>query len=76
LLLLQIHKIMAGLLDAHELAGSDEAMVVAQDMAAYFFKRIITTLAINGTQHWNKMLEVEFGGMNDVSRHDSNVLKY
>ncbi len=36
---LQIHKIMAGLLDQHQLAGTDEALKMAEQMAGYFCGR-------------------------------------
>lgn len=56
------HKIMAGLLDMHSLAGSDQALAVLTGMAAW-------------TDHWTsargedamqQVMETEFGGMNDV----------
>ncbi|KAJ9527291.1 hypothetical protein QJQ45_025557, partial [Haematococcus lacustris] len=41
-----IHKLLAGLLDAGEHAGSSQAMAVAQDLAAYFLRRIDLTLKV------------------------------
>lgn len=57
-----LHKIMAGLLDMHSLAGSDQALTVLVGMA-------------NWTDGWTaardetamqQVLETEFGGMNDI----------
>jgi DUF1680 family protein len=57
-----VHKIFAGLLDMHELAGNAQALDVAKGVA-------------NWTDEWTaardegamqKVLEVEFGGMNDA----------
>ena len=36
-------------------------------MAAYFLKRIDKVVAAHGNDHWQRVLEIEFGGMNDVS---------
>ena len=35
-------------------------------MAAYFHKRINSVVAAKGEEHWQRVLEIEFGGMNDV----------
>ena len=36
-------------------------------MAAYFLKRIDAVVKSKGELHWQHVLEIEFGGMNDVS---------
>ncbi|GIF18422.1 DUF1680 family protein [Actinoplanes tereljensis] len=57
-----LHKIMAGLLDMHLLAGSAQALTVLVGMAAWVkFRNDRLTL----TQRQN-MLDTEFGGMNEV----------
>ncbi|MEW5311971.1 MAG: hypothetical protein WDW38_003639 [Sanguina aurantia] len=61
-----IHKLMAGLVDAHEMGGSDLALTMVKEMSTYFLKRIDHAVAVNGTVHWQRMLDVEYGGMNDV----------
>jgi DUF1680 family protein len=57
-----LHKIMAGLLDMHELAGSDEALVVVTGMARW----TDSWTAGRAEADMQKVLEVEFGGMNDA----------
>ena len=57
-----LHKILAGLLDMHELAGSDEALGVATGMARWTDK----WTAARAEQDMQKVLEIEFGGMNDA----------
>ncbi|MEW5298075.1 MAG: hypothetical protein WDW36_001236 [Sanguina aurantia] len=61
-----IHKLMAGLVDAHEMGGSGLALTMVKEMSTYFLKRIDHAVAVNGTLHWQRMLDVEYGGMNDV----------
>ncbi|XP_074292559.1 uncharacterized protein LOC141619437 [Silene latifolia] len=61
-----IHKIMAGLLDQYNLAGSDQALKMVTQMADYFYKRVqnvIMTYTLE--RHWLSLNE-ETGGMNDV----------
>ncbi|MBP8130799.1 MAG: glycoside hydrolase family 127 protein [Candidatus Hydrogenedentes bacterium] len=57
-----IHKIMAGLYDAHMLCGNAQALDVLKGMAAYFKKRR-DRLTLRA---WDRVLEVEFGGMAEV----------
>lgn len=61
-----IHKIMAGLLDQHQLAGNDLALGIALDMADYFLERVNDVIRVNGTARWHETLETEFGGMQEV----------
>lgn len=72
---MQIHKIMAGLLDHHTFAHSDIALQMVCDMAAYFGHRVDDTLHINGTDHWHEMLNNEFGGMSEVLHNLYGVTK-
>jgi DUF1680 family protein len=57
-----LHKIMAGLLDMHVLAGNEQALDVAKGMAQWT-GRWARPLS---EPHMNRILDVEFGGMNDV----------
>ncbi|GAB4818253.1 hypothetical protein N2152v2_005299 [Parachlorella kessleri] len=66
LLPLQIHKIMAGLLDQAQLAGHPQALHMVENMAHYFCSRIENLIAGQGRAHWEAVMENEFGGMNEV----------
>jgi DUF1680 family protein len=57
-----LHKIMAGLLDMHLLAGNAQALTVLTGMAAWVKFR---NDRLTNTQRQN-MLDTEFGGMNEV----------
>lgn len=57
-----LHKIMAGLLDMHLLAGNAQALTVLTAMAAWVKFRMDR---LTQTQRQN-MLDTEFGGMNEV----------
>ncbi|WP_030506228.1 beta-L-arabinofuranosidase domain-containing protein [Microbispora rosea] len=57
-----LHKIMAGLLDAHLLTGNAQALTVLLGMAAWVKLRCDR---LGYTQRQN-MLDTEFGGMNEV----------
>ncbi|MFJ6633631.1 beta-L-arabinofuranosidase domain-containing protein [Streptomyces sp. NPDC091376] len=57
-----LHKIMAGLLDCHQLIGSAQALDVLRGMAAWAERR--TAALPYATMQ--SVLKVEFGGMNDV----------
>ncbi|GAX76447.1 hypothetical protein CEUSTIGMA_g3892.t1 [Chlamydomonas eustigma] len=61
-----IHKIMAGLLDANVMTGNKLALTMVKKMAAYFLKRIDAVISAKGQEHWQRVLDIEFGGMNDV----------
>ncbi len=73
---LQIHKIMAGLLDHHTLTHNQVALHMVVDMAAYFGKHVDDTLQVNGTDHWHEMLNNEFGGMSEVLHNLYGITKY
>ena len=62
----QIHKIMAGLLDLYTFTGNHEALDMAHSEALYFDKYTENILAGMGRDHWLAMLNVEFGGMQEV----------
>ncbi len=57
-----LHKIMAGLLDVHRATDDPAALETVKDMAAWvaFRAKRLTD------EQWQKMLETEFGGMEDV----------
>jgi uncharacterized protein len=57
-----LHKIMAGLLHMHTLAGSAQALAVLLGLAAWT-RRTVMPL---GDAHMGRILEREYGGMNDV----------
>ena len=61
-----LHKILQGLLDMHELLGNAEAMQILLNMVDYFYKRIMAIVTNNGTATWNAVLGTEAGGMNDI----------
>ena len=60
---LQIHKLMAGLLDQHLFTGSKLALEMVTRMAGHFVKYVDNVIHIQGKQHWHDMLNNEFGGM-------------
>ncbi|MBI3920830.1 MAG: glycoside hydrolase family 127 protein [Armatimonadetes bacterium] len=57
-----IHKIMAGLLDMHQLTGNQQALDVLKKMAAYFKRRADKLSDFQ----MERMLTVEFGGMSET----------
>jgi DUF1680 family protein len=57
-----VHKIMAGLFDMHTLAGNDQALDVLNGMAGWT-ERWVRPL---GVAHMHRVLETEYGGMNDI----------
>jgi uncharacterized protein len=56
------HKIMAGLLDMHSLAGNSDALPVAEGMAQWASNYFV---GISAEQR-QRMLRTEYGGMNEV----------
>jgi uncharacterized protein len=57
-----IHKELAGLIDANQLCGNAQALVVATNLANW-----VDTLTANLTaDQWQKMLVCEYGGMNEA----------
>ncbi|MEU5642705.1 glycoside hydrolase family 127 protein [Streptomyces milbemycinicus] len=57
-----IHKIMAGLVDQHRLAGNSEALDVVERQAAW----VDTRTGKLGYDQMQRVLQTEFGGMNEV----------
>ena len=56
------HKIMAGLLDVHTLAGNAQALAVVKGMAAWTDQ----WTAARSAEHMQDILTTEYGGMNEV----------
>ena len=56
------HKIMAGLLDQHTLAGNAQALDMVRGMASW----VRDYAQPVPDEQWQRMLNVEYGGMNDV----------
>ena len=56
------HKIMAGLLDQHTLAGSAQALDMVRGMASW----VRDYAQPVPDEQWQRMLNVEYGGMNDI----------
>lgn len=62
-----LHKMLAGMLDAHVLAGSAQALAVALGMAAWVKRTAGAVLAApGGAFAWQDVLSVEFGGMGEA----------
>ena len=57
---------MAGLLDHYNFLGNELALRMTVDMATYFQDYIQDILSKEGEAHWIQMLEVEYGGMEEV----------
>ncbi len=60
------HKIMAGLLDAHELVGSEEALRVATSMGHWVHGRLSRLDDATRQHMWSLYIAGEFGGMNET----------
>ena len=58
---------MRGLYDIYALVGDARAAAVAEGMLGYFAGRIRRYVALNTISEWPKLLNAEFGGMNDVA---------
>jgi DUF1680 family protein len=56
------HKIMAGLLDQHTLAGNAQALDMVRGMASW----VRDYAQPVPDEQWQRMLNVEYGGMNDI----------
>ncbi|MBD5784595.1 glycoside hydrolase family 127 protein [Cellulosimicrobium terreum] len=60
------HKIMAGLLEAYRLAGSDQALEIASSMAAWVHSRLSVLPQAQLDRMWGIYIAGEYGGMNEV----------
>ncbi|GAB2250570.1 hypothetical protein Droror1_Dr00016820 [Drosera rotundifolia] len=61
-----IHKIMAGLLDQHTIAGNPDALNIIKWMVDYFYNRMQNVIERYTIQRVYLLMNDEFGGMNDV----------
>ncbi|KAF7824137.1 DUF1680 domain protein [Senna tora] len=61
-----IHKIMAGLLDQHSIAGDPNALKMVTWMAEYFYNRVQNVITKYTIARHYQSLNEETGGMNDV----------
>jgi uncharacterized protein len=57
-----VHKLMAGLLDVHHYCGSAQALRIAEKLAGWVDARSGRLT----TEQWERVLGVEFGGMNEA----------
>ncbi|WP_435738667.1 beta-L-arabinofuranosidase domain-containing protein [Cellulosimicrobium sp. PMB13] len=60
------HKIMAGLLEAYRLAGSDQALEIATSMADWVHSRLSVLPQAQLDRMWGIYIAGEYGGMNEV----------
>lgn len=63
---MQIHKIMAGLLDQHLFLGNDLALQMVVEEAEFFLRYVEDVIQEKGRDYWNQMLEIEYGGMEET----------
>ncbi|GIL43375.1 hypothetical protein Vafri_1144 [Volvox africanus] len=70
-----IHKIIAGLVDAYELGGLQEGLAMASRMVAYHWNRTQALIKSKGREHWNGVLNCEFGGMNEILYRQHRITK-
>ncbi len=66
-----IHKIMAGMYDMYRLCGNTQALEVLKGMAGYFERRSDRI----SDAHWDRILNVEYGGMSEVLHDLYSVTK-
>jgi uncharacterized protein len=61
-----LHKILAGLMDAYEVAGNQKALEVARGMGAWVHARLNALPAETRISMWNRYIAGEYGGMNEA----------
>jgi DUF1680 family protein len=61
-----LHKILAGLLDAYEVAGNKKALDVARGMGLWACTRLEALPPATRTAMWSTYIAGEYGGMNEV----------
>lgn len=61
-----LHKILAGLLDVHEISGNEKALTVAQGMGDWVAARMGELSTQTLISMWNRYIAGEYGGMNEV----------
>lgn len=60
-----LHKIMAGLLDAHVLAGNTQALDIASKIGDWVYSRLAPLRQEQLNRMWNIYIAGEYGGMNE-----------
>lgn len=61
-----LHKILAGLLDCHEVGGNPRALEIAQGMGLWVRARLLAVPPATRIRMWNRYIAGEYGGMNEV----------
>jgi len=61
-----LHKILAGLVAAHRLAGNDPALNIAEKIAGWVGRRLNRVPESRLQEMWNLYIAGEYGGMNEV----------
>lgn len=61
-----LHKILAGLIAAHELAGNRKALEVAEKTAGWVVRQLEPVPESRLQEMWNLYIAGEYGGMNEV----------
>lgn len=62
-----VHKMLAGLLDRYTLLSDGRALRMAVALADYFVARVRNVIRVNGMATWQRILCVEWGGMNEAA---------
>ena len=61
-----LHKILAGLIDAHQLAGNTQALDIASKIADWVHSRLAPLPQAQLDRMWNTYIAGEYGGINDT----------
>jgi DUF1680 family protein len=61
-----LHKILAGLLDAHALAGNAKALELAEGIGHWVYSRLSKCTPAQLARMWGSYIAGEYGGMNEV----------
>ena len=64
-----LHKILAGLIDAHQLAGNTQALDIAAKIADWVHSRLAPLPQERLDRMWNTYIAGEYGGINDTLAH-------
>lgn len=61
-----LHKILAGLVDCHEVGGNPKALEIARDMGLWVYGRLKPLSQETRIKMWNSYIAGEYGGMNEI----------
>ena len=61
-----LHKVFAGLLDQHSIAGNTQALGMAVQLAGWVAQSVEGAIAKHGLATWQGVLSIEWGGMNEA----------